>query len=194
MIEILEYSEIRKRVEDILRFKPKRFEHTLGVMYTAGLLARVYNEDVEKCKIAGLLHDVAKAMKDEELIEYCNTHEIPLTPELIDNTQLLHSKVGASIAALEFGIIDEDILNAISYHTTGRPMMTTIEKIIYISDYIEPERNEASNLNEYRKLAFEDLDLCVFKVLMNTIEYLTSNNKMVDKDSIDAYNYFKAIV
>jgi predicted HD superfamily hydrolase involved in NAD metabolism len=89
--------------------------------------------------------------------------------ELQNPTALLHAKVGSFLAKEKYGIEDEDVLNAIRYHTTGRPCMSTLEKILYIADYIEPGRKHASNLLQIRRMAFQDLDKTLFKILEDTL-------------------------
>ena len=135
-----------------------RFEHSEGVMYTAAALAMRYGEDLEKAQIAGILHDCAKCMPDSKKLKICEKNHIEITEAEKMSPFLLHAKVGAYIAKAKYDIEDTEILDAIACHTTGKPAMTLLEKIIYISDYIEPMRNKASNLEEVRKMAFVDLD------------------------------------
>lgn len=107
------------------------------------------------------------------------------------NPFLLHSKVGAYIAKEKYGVEEEDILNAIICHTTGKPHMTLLDKIIFIADYIEPMRTKAPNLTDVRKLAFEDIDLALFKILSDTLEYLRHSQKTIDGMSLRAYEFYK---
>lgn len=168
-----------------------RFEHTQGVMYTAAALAMRYGEDLEKAQIAGLLHDCAKCIPDHKKIKICLKNQIPMTETEQKNPFLLHAKVGAYIAREKYGVEDEEILNAIACHTTGKPAMTLLEKIIYIADYIEPMRTKAPNLSDVRKLAFEDIDLALFKILSDTLAYLKRAPKNLDAMTIQAYEYYK---
>lgn len=85
---------------------------------------------------------------------------------------MLHAKLGAYFARKIYGVEDKEILHAIQVHTTGEPGMNTLDKIIYIADYIEPNRNKAPNLEEVRKLAFVDLDKAMLKILSDTLNYL----------------------
>lgn len=168
-----------------------RFEHTQGVMYTAAALAMRYGEDLEKAQIAGLLHDCAKCIPDNKKIKICLKNKIPMTEMEQKNAFLLHAKVGAYIAKEKYGVEDEEILSAIESHTTGKPNMTLLEKIIYIADYIEPMRNKAPNLADVRKLAFEDIDLALFKILSDTLSYLKRSPKNLDPMTLQAYEYYK---
>lgn len=168
-----------------------RFEHTLGVMYTAACLAMKYGEDIEKAQVAGLLHDCAKCIPDQKKIKLCVKNRIPMTEMEQKNPFLLHAKVGAYIAEEKYGVTDQGILDAIACHTTGKPDMTRLEKIIYIADYIEPQRSKAPNLEEVRKLAFDDLDRALFKILSDTLNYLKRAPKNLDPMTLQAYEYYK---
>lgn len=170
-----------------------RFEHTLGVMYTAACLAMKYGVDVEKAQIAGMLHDCAKCIPDQKKIKICVKNRIAMTETEQKNPFLLHAKVGSYIASEKYGVTDEEILDAIACHTTGKPAMTALEKIIYIADYIEPMRSKAPNLPEVRKLAFEDLDQALFKILSDTLNYLKRAPKNLDPLTIQAYEYYKEL-
>lgn len=97
----------------------------------------------------------------------------------------------------KFGINDKDIINAILYHTTGRPAMSTLEKIIYIADYIEPRRIKAPNLTEIRRMAFVDLDCTMLMILGDTLEYLKKRHKdrkdIMDEMTVKTYDYYKQL-
>lgn len=171
-----------------------RFEHTIGVMDTAACLAMRYGADMEKALIAGLLHDCAKCMPDSKKVKICMKNHIPMSETEEKNPFLLHAKVGAYIAKEKYGVDDEEILQAIACHTTGKPAMTLLEKIIYIADYIEPMRNKAANLPEVRKLAFEDIDRALFKIFSDTLLYLKDTSKSLDAMTVQAYEYYKQIL
>ena len=169
-----------------------RFEHSEGVMYTAAALAMRYGEDLEKVQIAGILHDCAKCMPDSKKLKICEKNHIEITEAEKMSPFLLHAKVGAYIAKAKYDIEDTEILDAIACHTTGKPAMTLLEKIIYISDYIEPMRNKASNLEEVRKMAFVDLDEALFKILSDTLVYLEKSSKKMDPMTMQTYEYYRA--
>ncbi len=173
----------------------KRFEHTMGVAYTACALAMRYDCDIEKAYTAGLLHDCAKHLKDEKLLSLALKYDLGVSDLERRFPFLLHGKVGALIAKKTFDIHDEDILNAVTYHTSGRPAMSLLEKIVFISDYIEPNRDKAENLPYLRKLAFEDIDLTVLRISEDTVRYLTELDKEVDpmQEATRAY-YLKECV
>lgn len=175
----------------------ERYQHTLGVASTAACLAMRYNPEpanssfMERAYIAGLLHDSAKCMEHEKKIRICNENNIPVTDFELANPFLLHGKVGAYIARKKFKIKDQEILDAITWHTTGRPGMCTLEKIIFIADYIEPNRKPIKELDEIRKLAFIDLDECMLKILKNTLDYLDTKGMAIDEMTKTTYDSMK---
>lgn len=182
--------KIRKAMEKEL--SPKRYEHTLSVAYTAASLAMVHGEDTESAILAGMLHDCAKCLPGHKLIEICEKNNIHISEAEKDNPMaLLHAGVGSFMAHDKYGVDNADILNAIRYHTTGRPNMSRLEKIIYIADYIEPGRKHAANLPQIRRMAFQDLDMTMVKILEDTLAYLSSADGKVDPMTAEAYNYYK---
>jgi len=183
-----EIKEIRDAIEKELT--GKRFEHTLGVAYTAALLAECNDYTSETALLAGLLHDCAKCYSDQKLINICKKDNVELTETELKNTALLHGKAGAVVAKRKYKIEDEDILNAIKYHTTGRPNMTVLEKIIYVADYIEPGRKQVPNLSSLRKLAFQNLDAALIQILENIVNYLKSDGKETDPSTEKTYEYY----
>ena len=168
-----------------------RYEHTLGVAYTAMCLAMKYEVSIEKAEVAGLLHDCAKCMSDEKKIKKCIEHNINITQIEREQPYLLHAKVGAFIAMDKYGINDMEIVNAILKHTTGSGDMTLLEKIIYVADYIEPNRHKAENLAVIRKTAFEDIDLAVFMIMRDTVEYLKLKEKKIDMHTLKAFEFYR---
>lgn len=178
-------SELNKNL------KPERYEHTLAVAFTAVSLAMCYGYDTEKSFTAGLLHDCAKGMKDSELLAFCEDHKLSVSSIERENTALLHSKVGSILAKEKYEIDDKEIMDAIRYHTTGHPEMTVLEKIIFISDYIEPFRKHDCQLKEIRVTAYKNLDLCLQWILKNTIRYLKTSGKVIDTMTELTYEYYK---
>lgn len=174
----------------------ERYHHTVGVAYTAMSMAMKYNpqpdnnEFMIKAEIAGLLHDCAKCMDNDKKIRICNKNQISYSKIEAENPYLLHGKVGAYIARKEFDILDEDILNAITWHTTGRPDMSLLEKIIFVADYIEPSRRPIPELNLIRQLAFTDIDQAVIKILENTLKYLNEKGNPIDDMTQKTYDSY----
>ncbi|MCH5249642.1 MAG: bis(5'-nucleosyl)-tetraphosphatase (symmetrical) YqeK [Lachnospiraceae bacterium] len=183
-------KKLRKAMEKELNHK--RYEHTLSVAYTAANLAMVHNSDTNSALIGGMLHDCAKCISDNKLIAICEKHSLNISEVEMNNpSALLHAKVGAVLANDKYGINDEDILNAIKYHTTGRPNMSKLEKILYIADYIEPGRKHAPNLKQIRAMAYQDLDKTLLKILEDTLVYLTSSDGQIDPMTKKTYDYYK---
>ena len=183
------FIDIRKQLEK--KLKKDRFEHTIGVMYTAASLAMRYHEDIDDAMMAGLLHDCGKYGSAQEQVERCQKHGILLTQSELEMPALVHAKLGAYFAEKEYDVTNKGVLSAITWHTTGRPKMTMLEKIIYIADYIEPKRDKAPNLAIVRKLAFQDLDECMYKILADTLAYLEENPKDIDNVTKDAFLYYR---
>lgn len=190
--ELYGIHALREKIRDILG--EGRYLHSLGVEEVACDLAYIYGADEMKARIAGILHDSAKKLSDEELKNECIKYDIPISEGEKQCPQLLHSKVGAIYAKTKYGVQDEGILNAISYHTTGRPGMSLLEKIIFTADYIEPNRRPIPQLDEIRKLAYEDLDAAVCMILKSTLEYLTSKNTVIDSLTVETYKYYKDLL
>ncbi len=181
-------KKIRKKMEKTL--DAKRFEHTLGVAYTAASLAMRYDEDINRALTAGLLHDCAKCISNEKKIAICEKHNIPINEVERENPFLLHAKVGSYLAMKQFNIHDQDIINAILNHTTGRPGMSPLEKIVYIADYIEPGRKQAPNLQLIRKMAFQNIDQALVKILGDTLQYLESTGTPIDAMTQKTYDFY----
>ena len=166
---------IKKEVK--LHLDSDRYEHTLGVMYTAASLAMCYGEDIEKAMTAGVLHDCAKGIPNSKKIKLCEKYQIEVTESEKKNPELLHAKLGAYMA--------------ITSHTTGRPGMTLLEKIIYIADFIEPGRKEIPKLDEIRRMSFQNIDQALFTILENSLAYLRTRDKVIDPITEKTYLYYK---
>ncbi len=182
-------QKLRKQLEKEL--KPDRFDHTLGVAYTAASMAFIYGADVEKALIAGFLHDCAKSMSHEEQVKICEKNNIEMTEVERKNHSLLHAKVGMYLARTKYDVCDTDILNAIRWHTTGREDMSLLEKIVYIADFIEPNRKMLENMAQIRKEAFTDIDRCLAHILHDSVVYLRTIGKEIDDATMIAYEYYK---
>ena len=174
--------------------EPKRYEHTLGVAYTAANLAFVYGYDEKKALVAGLLHDSAKCLTHQKRISVCKKNQIEISTVEKQNPVLLHAKVGAFYAKEKYGVRDTDILNAILYHTTGRPNMSLLDKIIYVADFTEPHRKKLPNLDEIRKKAFEDIDLAIYMILESSLKYLEKGNSKIDSKTEETYQFYKKVI
>lgn len=184
--------ELIRTLEQELNYK--RFVHTLAVAGTASSLAMCYGMSVEKAELAGLLHDCAKCIDVRKMQKLCEKAGLEISPFEAGSGSLLHSKAGSVLAAEKYGCTDPDILNAIRYHTTGRPGMSLLEKIIFVADYIEPGRFTAKNLPEIRKMAFEDIDETLLKILYDTLVYLNSTGNTVDPMTQKTYDYYRQLM
>lgn len=181
--------ELRKEMEKAQ--DGKRFEHTLGVEYTAAALAMAYGADITDARTAGLLHDCAKCLSDEKRLKICEKQEIPVSDVERRNPFLLHAKVGAYLAETKYGVSNRpEILDAIRYHTTGRKGMSLLEKIIFVADYIEPNRHHAPNLPQIRQLAFEHLDKAVLQILSDTLTHLKESGGEIDPATEAVFRYY----
>lgn len=185
------YKKLRKKVKDVMT--KARYEHTLGVEFTAASLAMRYGVDIDKAEIAGLLHDCAKCIDDEDKFDDCKKYKIELTDVEKRNPFLIHSKLGAVYANKLYGIDDEEVISAIRFHTTGKPDMTLLEKIIFIADYIEPGRDKAPNLKEIRQMAFIDIDEAMYMILKDTLDYLDKGEGEKDELTKDTFLFYKEI-
>ena len=164
-----------------------RFRHTLGVTYTACALAMRYGEDPEKARIAGLLHDCAKCIPNEKKIRLCEKYSIPISGTEKKAPFLLHAKLGAYLAQNKYGIEDPDILGAITWHTTGKPDMSLLEKILYIADYISADRTYRG-IVKMRTLAKKSLEEAMLFGLSFTIGDLARKGQLIHPDSVACYN------
>ena len=181
--------KLRKAMEKEL--KPDRYEHTIGVAYTAASLAMAHGADVEKALIAGFLHDCAKSLSHEDQVKICEKNNIDITDVERRNHSLLHAKVGMYLARTQYDVYDTEILNAIRWHTTGREDMSLLEKIVYIADFIEPNRKPLENLEKIRKEAYEDIDKCMAHILHDSVVYLKTIDKEIDETTMNAYEFYK---
>lgn len=184
-------SSYRKHLE--MKLDPMRYEHSLSVSYTCINLAMCYGYDLIKAETAGLLHDCGKRYSDSIILKKCKKHEIFITAEEEETPAVLHANYGAWLAQHKYGINDPEILSAILYHTTGRPKMSVLEKIVYIADYIEPRRYKASDLPEIRKLAYQDLDETMYQILKGSLLYLSKKGGSINSMSQKAYEYYREL-
>ncbi|MCI8396777.1 MAG: HD domain-containing protein [Clostridia bacterium] len=169
------------------RLSEKRYTHSLGTMNAAKELASIYGENVEEAEIAGLIHDVAKELRKDEIEEYLERYNIK--PDEIEQIQigLLHAKLGAVIARDEFNL-SREIQKAIEYHTTGNKNMDNFAKIIYLADKIEENRNY-DNVEEFRILAKQSLDEAMLAFLDFTIQKTIKKGHLIHPDTVDLRNF-----
>ena len=187
---------IHKITEDLKRrMKPSRFVHTLNVAQTAKRMAETFGVNPNQAYAAGILHDCAKNIKDEEKVAICWENHIEISRTEQKFPDLLHAKVGDLTARTRYGITDEAILSAIRWHTTGKENMTSLEKIIFAADYIEPGRSKQPHLDYLREVSKKDLDLLVYLILKDTLEYLKKDGrKSIDEHTLSAFVFYQDLI
>lgn len=180
----MEREEALKLVKEQLT--DHRYQHTLGVMETAIALAKQYGGNEQKAELAAIFHDYAKFRPKAEMKKIITDQGFP--QDLLEfNSELWHAPAGAHLVEKEAGISDREVLEAIRYHTSGRPGMTLLDKIIYLADYIEPGRH-FPGVEEVRDMAKENLDKALIKAIQNTIMFLLKKNQTIYPDTFYTYN------
>ncbi|TZE82231.1 bis(5'-nucleosyl)-tetraphosphatase (symmetrical) YqeK [Calorimonas adulescens] len=182
---MLSYDEINDRLRSMLT--PQRYSHSLRVEKMAVLLAEKYGVDIEKARIAGLVHDCAKNIPENKLIDMAAKYGVELDEVSMAEKALIHGPLGARLARDFFGIEDEEILHAIELHTTGGKSMSKLDRIIYLSDFIE-EGRDYEGVEYLRELAFKDLNAALLKSFENTINYVISLKSLLHPNTIYARN------
>lgn len=178
------------RIIEVLRDRigEKRLEHTISVVEESLILAKKHKAPEEKVKIAALLHDFAKNITLEESIELVKKYNLELDDITKTSTELIHGPLGARMVRDYFNIGDQEILNAITYHTTGKENMTTVEKIVFLADFIEPAR-DFDGIELIRERALENLDEAILMALDSTISYLINKRSIIHVNTVNARNY-----
>lgn len=169
------------------RLTEKRYIHSLNVADSAKKLARIYGADEEMAYTAGLVHDCCKDVPAGLQLSYLLENKADMTEIEINTAKLYHAMSGRIFAQKEFGIDDEDMLNAIRYHTTGRKNMSLLEKIIFIADFISAER-DYNGVEIMREKAERSLEEAIVEGLSFTIKDLIDAERLVHPDTLDAYN------
>ena len=172
--------------------KPGRIAHVRGCEQEAIALARRWGADEEAAAEAAILHDCTKRATRDEQLELCRTYGIVPDELEAKSEKLMHSKTGAAVAQTEFGC-ESEIVDAIRWHTTAKPEMTLLEKIIYMADYIEPNR-DFEGVEALRTLAYEDLDRAMLLGLDMSLEEIRRQGNPVHPNTIAAQEWFRKIV
>lgn len=178
------FEEVYEIVKETL--SPKRFEHCINVMDRCIEFAKIFGEDIEKAKLIGIAHDIAKEIPRDKRVEYAEKDEVILTDFEKENTSLVHAKHGAVICKRDFEF-SEDMCDAISYHTTAKPNMSRLAKILYLADFSEETRPFQEALEAYN-IGKKDLDEAYIYALIGKIKYMLKDRVQIHQDSIDAYN------
>ena len=168
--------------------EPGRIAHVVGCESEAVMLAKTWGEDPDTAATAGILHDITQKYRGEEQLKLCRKYGIVYDEAEARNTAILHARTGAALAREEFHV-SEEIAEAIRWHTTGKPDMSTLEKILYLADFIEPTR-DFPGLEELRKLAYKDLNDAMALALSMSMGDLRRREREVYKDTLEAYNWY----
>ncbi len=165
----------------------KRYEHTLNVKKMAVKLAKLHGADPDQAALAALLHDCAKERPKEELLQIIRDNAIIAENAENRPTPVWHGICAAILARTQWGVTDEAVLSAVACHTTGKPGMSLLDKIIFLADMTSAER-DFPGVDELRRLACRDLDLAMIEGLDQTIRFVKQGKKEVDPMSRAAYN------
>ena len=182
---MISYEELKKIAQE--KLKDKRFIHTLGVEKRAIEYALIYKVDIETVKLIAIAHDIAKQLTPEEENEYLKKYNIELDEIEKMNHNLLHAKIASYICKYEYGFTDE-MCDAVKYHTTGRPAMSLLEKVIYLAD--ATEENRKYSYQEYVDTIKNDINQGMVDVLKWVINDIVNKNKPIHLNTINCYNYY----
>lgn len=179
-------APIEERIAD--RLTPDRYKHSVNVAKKAVKMAEHFGINVKQAYMAGIVHDCAKNIPEEKMKQKCMDYNVELDEYEIKNPGLIHAKLGEKVAKIELGIRDSEVLNAIKWHTLGRPEMSDLEKIIFVADMIEPGRH-FRGIEELRKLAFENLDDAVEACTLATIRFNKEHNRDIHPMAYDVLKW-----
>ncbi|HOJ50207.1 MAG TPA: bis(5'-nucleosyl)-tetraphosphatase (symmetrical) YqeK [Spirochaetota bacterium] len=182
-------DDIRKKAESYLT--TKRLVHTLSVEETAVKIASFYSVDENKVRIASILHDIAKDIPIEKSLEIAKEYNIDISDIFIKNPDLIHAFLGAIIAKNDFGIDDQEIIESIKYHTLGKENMGLISLIVYISDFVEPNKKVSNKIKEIivKEAMSGYIYRAAFMVCVEKIKYVISEMKYMHPDTLFFYNF-----
>lgn len=174
------------------RLSEERYLHTLGTEETARELAEMFSEDTEKGAIAGLLHDNAKSIPYEDVLQVIKENNFDIEEDVKSNQKIVHAYLGACLAEKELNITDKDILNAIRFHTTGKPNMTMLEKIVFLADKIEANTRDLDFREEVLNIlnTTGNIDEAVMLCVDRTIRSLLDRKLKINSITIDVWNYY----
>lgn len=181
----LPFEELKR--QSLSLHKAKRVAHVVGCSETAKELAYIHGADPVDAERAGILHDITKALTGDDQLRLCERYGIIISDFERRHTKLLHAVTGAAVAEHVFGE-NEAVCRAIRWHTSGRRDMTTLEKIIYIADYMEPNR-DFPGVDTLRELARTDLDAALLMGLQMTAEHLRNQNAQMGRHSLEAIEF-----
>ena len=186
----LYYKELKNQIIEYIEknLNEKRLRHTYSVAKEAVKLAERYGADAERAELAALFHDMFRSTPVQVLNMYIR--QLGLPESNMDNPNLSHGKIAAAVMMKDYGIEDKELLNAVSYHTTGRAGMTLLEKIIFLADAIEPGR-KYPDVEKIRETAYVDIDRACIESLERTVKYVREIGEYLDPDTEKAIDYLK---
>ncbi len=188
-------DELIETIENDLKniLSDYRFTHTMSVLTLSKQLALHYDADVKQITICSLLHDYAKEMSKEEKFQYLDKNNLYIDEFVKNNIELSHGIIAKDIANKKYGITDIDMLNAIEYHTTGRPNMSILEKLLFLADSLEPNR-KYDEVPELTKLAFTDIDKAIVNCIKVKLDYTKKTEKQEHPLGATAYDYYSKLI
>lgn len=184
----MKLEEMRDLLEESIA--GKRFKHSVAVYETALAMAKSHKlskELTEKIAVSALLHDCGREVPTKESAAKAQELGVAITEIEIQQPILLHAKLGVYFAKTKYGVVDEEILDGISFHTTGKANMSVLAMVVFLADMIEPAR-DFPGVEELRKLAHKDLEAAMLQAYCNTIKYLIKEGQLIHPDCIEGYN------
>jgi nicotinate-nucleotide adenylyltransferase len=180
--------KLKQKLSTVL--SKKRYEHSISVAQTSSKIARHYKQDEEKAYVAGLLHDYAKELNEEQMLEACKKININIEEYKTNHISLAHGAVGAKMVKHELNINDTEILDAITTHTLGCKDMSILQKIIYIADTIEPNRQVNDKIVQITKLVYENIDKSLYLTIKLKIDYTIKKGKVPSPLALEILEYY----
>ena len=184
------FNKYNDEIKVVLKDDDERYWHSVSVAITAVNLADTYGANKDNCLVAGILHDYCKCLSYDEMLSMCEKYNVNLTEEDKNADGCIHGFLAAKVCKEKYDINDE-VYNAIYYHTCGRPNMTALEKIIYISDFIEPLRRFRDRVEEVRKLAYSNIDKAIVLSAEMSLSHLVKTNKFIHSNTVKTLEYYK---
>lgn len=176
---------LRQRLAESLT--PARYKHVLGVVETSVALARRFGAPVLDAELAASFHDLAREWPQDRLLAHARDRKLDVPAAWLEAPILLHGPVAADVARVEYGVEDADVLNAVYYHTTGRPGMGELEMVLFVADAIEPSR-DYPGVDDIRLLAEKDLKAAALASLESTLRYALDRGFAIDLTTVNARN------
>jgi predicted HD superfamily hydrolase involved in NAD metabolism len=180
-------EEVRARLPELL--SPKRIDHVQMTVDLARMLARIHGVDLDRAELTALLHDIAAGYSNDVLLAMAEDLGVPISVTEARIPRLLHGKVGAEMLRREWGITDDEMLDAVRYHITGHPHMSVLAKVIFVADKLEPNRDRHyGGLDPIREIARRSLDEAMLKLYAWRMDELVSSGQALDENLVASRN------